>query len=207
MKFFIISCILTILNTFIIITITDIALMGLPHLRLSKKCQVPQYLISKRNRIDLQDGLECSAYASAFLLRHFGMETSGAELYRETTGRRGDGTVYPKGVRKLLTQHGLNAIYCTGSLNTLKNEVSKGNPVIVFIRVHPGEKWLHYVPVVGYDEEHIFLADSLKELTGDKNGSYNRKIAAADFLKLWNTAMLKMPLYRNTFFTVITSGK
>ena len=135
------------------------------------------------------------------------MEASGAELYQEITGRRGDGTVYPKGVQKLLAQHGLNATYCTGSLNTLKNEVSKGYPVIVFIRVRPGEKWLHYVPVVGYDEEHIFLADSLKELAEDKNGSYNRKIAAADFLKLWNTAMLKMPLYRNTFFTVTTSGK
>lgn len=207
MKFFIISCILAMFNTFIIITMADIALMGLPRLRLSKKCQVPQYLVSKRNRIDLQSGLECSAYASAFLLRHFGIEASGAELYREITGKRGDGTVYPKGVRKLLAQHGLNAIYCTGSLNTLKNEVSKGNPVIVFIRVRPGEKWLHYVPVVGYDEGHIFLADSLEELTGGKKGIYNRKIEAKDFLELWNTAMLKMPLYRNTFFTVTTSGQ
>lgn len=207
MKFFIISCILTILNTFIIITMTDIALMGLPHLCLSKKCQVPRYLISKRNRIDQQNGLECSAYASAFLLRHFDMEASGAELYREITGRRGDGTVYPKGVQKLLAQHGLNATYCTGSLNTLKNEVSKGNPVIVFIRVRPGEKWLHYVPVVGYDKEHIFLDDSLAELAEDKKDCYNRKIKTKDFLKLWNTAMLKMPLYRNTFFTVTTSCK
>ena len=132
MEFFLISCILTILNTFIIITAIDIALMGLPRLRLSKKCQVPRYLVSKSNRIDMQSGPECSAYASAFLLRHFGMEASGAELYRKITGRRSDGTVYPKGVRKLLAQHGLNATYCTGSLNTLKNEVSKGNPVIVF---------------------------------------------------------------------------
>lgn len=207
MEFFLISCILTILNTFIIITAIDIALMGLPRLRLSKKCQVPRYLVSKSNRIDMQSGPECSAYASAFLLRHFGMEASGAELYRKITGRRSDGTVYPKGVRKLLAQHGLNATYCTGSLNTLKNEVSKGNPVIVFIRVRPGEKWLHYVPVVGYDGEHLFLADSLAELADGKHDGCNRKITTADFLKLWDTAMPKMPLYKNTFFSVSASGQ
>lgn len=202
MESFILFCLLTFINTFIIITAIDICLMGFPRLRLSGKCQRPGFLISAQNRIDRQNGLECSAYAAAFLIRHFGMDASGMELYPEITVKRRDGSVYPKGVVRLLAQHGLKAIYCTGNLNALKNEISRGNPVIVFIRVRPGQKWLHYVPVVGYDEENLFLADSLAELADSTGNGYNRKVATKDFLKLWNTAMPKTPLYRNTFFQV-----
>lgn len=82
MKGMVFFCLLTALNTFIIITAIDIILMGLPSLRLSGKCRVPEFLISSRNlskgnRIDFQSGMECSAYSCAFLLRHFGRETTG----------------------------------------------------------------------------------------------------------------------------------
>ena len=200
-------CLMTVLNTFIIITVIDIILMGFPHLHLSGKCLVPNSRISRQNRIDMQNGLECSAYSCAFLLRHFGVEASGEALYGEITGKRRNGTVYPSGVRKLLAAHGLNATYCTGNLNSLKNEVSKGTPVIVMIRTYPNQKWLHFVPVVGYDKESIFIADSLAELANSEGGGYNRKVATKDFRKLWNTAMLKMPLYRNTFFVVTAPNK
>ena len=209
MKGMVFFCLLTALNTFIIITAIDIILMGLPSLRLSGKCRVPEFLISSRNlskgnRIDFQSGMECSAYSCAFLLRHFGRETTGEELYREITGRRKDGTVYPGGVRRLLSGHGLTCTYCTGSLEALKNEVSKGAPVIVLIRTYPNRKWLHYVPVVGFDRECIFIAESLAELANCQGTGYNRKIPVKGFRKLWYTSMLKMPLYRNTFFVVST---
>ena len=182
-------------------------LMGLPRPRLSGKCRVPEFLISDQklsrgNRIDFQSGMECSAYSCAFLLRHFGRETTGEELYQEITGRRKDGTVYPSGVRRLLSRHGLQAAYCIGSLEALKNEVSKGAPVIVLIRTYLNRKCLHYVPVVGFDQKSIFIADSLAELANCEGKGYNRKVPWKDFRKLWNTSMLKMPLYRNTFFAV-----
>ena len=40
--------------------------------------------------------------------------------------------------------------------------MQKGNPVIVMIRVQKDKDWLHYVPVVGFDEEHVFLAESVE---------------------------------------------
>lgn len=205
--FFCLWTVMTVLNTFIIITAIDIILMGLPRLRLSGKCRVPEFLVpsrnpAKRNRIDFQRGMECSAYSCAFLLRHFGREATGEALYREITDRRKDGTVYPAGVRRLLSRQGLQAIYCTGSLEALKNEVCKGTPVIVLIRTYPNRKWLHYVPVVGYDREGFFIADSLAELANCEGEGYNRKVPVKEFRKLWNTSMLKMPLYRNTFFVV-----
>lgn len=113
-----------------------------------------------------------------------------------------DGYVYPKGIVSLLSQYGFSVKYCTGNFSALKNEVSKGNPVIVLIRTHTDKSWLHYVPVVGYDKENVFIAESLNELVNCDESYYNRKVENFEFKKLWNTAALKMPFYRNTYFTI-----
>ena len=54
-----------------------------------------------------------------------------------------------KAGKNLLKQNGVNAKYVRGNLCALKNEVSKGNPVIVLIRVEAKKPYLHFVPVVG----------------------------------------------------------
>lgn len=196
------SLLVAVIKMFTIITVINCMLMGILHPYFVKRCQPSRSMILRPNRIDLQTGMECSAYASAFVLRHFGREASGIDLYQEIPGRRKDGSVYPRGVKKLLARKGLKAVYCTGNLNALKKEISSGNPPIVFIRTYRGKRWLHFVPVVGYDESHFFLADSLAELANCSGNGYNRKISYADFQKLWNTSMWKMPLYRHTFFRI-----
>lgn len=60
---------------------------------------------------------------------------------------------------------------------------------------------LHYAPIVGYDEGNFFLADSLQELVNCQSNAYNRIVTDAEFEKLWNTRMLKMPFYKNTYIT------
>ena len=70
------------------------------------------------------------------------------------------------------------------------------------IRVQKDKDWLYYVPVVGFDEEHVFLAESLSKLINCKNVLYNRRLRNEEFLQLWNTAMLKQPFYKNTYFVV-----
>ena len=62
--------------------------------------------------------------------------------------------------------------------------------------------YLHFVPVVGFDKENVLLAESLERFVNCKNEHYNRRICNKEFLKLWNTAMIKMSLYANTFFVV-----
>jgi len=80
--------------------------------------------------------------------------------------------------------------------------VMESGPVIVMLRTREGERYLHFVPVVGYDEENVYLAESIKEFAncGEGEEVYNRKVGNAEFMKLWNTSMLKMPFYRNTYF-------
>ena len=48
----------------------------------------------------------------------------------------------------------------------------------------------------------FFVVESLAELSNCNEPHYNRRIPAKEFKKFWNTAMPKMPLYANTFFTV-----
>lgn len=188
-------------NFFLITTIVDCVLMGKLHFHFATKCRKKQFVISGANRIDIQDGYKCSAFSSAYLLRHWGVEAGGNELYGLMPNKMKDGYVYPKGIQKLLPQYGFRVKYCAGNIAALKNAVSIGSPVIVMIRIRPDKNWLHYVPVVGYDEENIFVAESLAELANCDGQSYNRKIPIGEFKKLWNTAMLKLPLYRNTYMT------
>ena len=89
--------------------------------------------------------------------------------------------------------------YCSGNLNVLENEISKGNPVIIMIRVRKDKNWLHYVPVVGFNEQYIFIAESLSEMVNYDGKHYNRRIEKEEVVRFWNTSMLRQPLYRNTF--------
>lgn len=192
----------TLLNSVIITTIVDSFLMGTIHFHFSIKCRKKEVIITKANRIDLQNGYLCSAFSSAYVLRHWEIEECGDSLYEIMPNKMKDGCVYPRGILSLLSRYGFKVKYCAGNIAALKNEVSKGNPVIVMIRIQTDKNWLHYVPVVGYDEKYIFIADSLADSVNSNEQYYNRKISVKEFKKLWNTSMLKMPLYRNTYITV-----
>lgn len=209
---------IAVFNTFLIVTIVDIILMGALKPRFSRRCRKSLFMITAPNRIDFQPGNECAGYSSAFLLRHLGIPADGDQLYAEMGSKLRGGYVYPKGIKLLLARYGVRVSYCCGNVDALKNEVAKGAPVIVMIRSRVGESYLHFVPVVGYDEEFIYIADSWKAFAncsgeaggasaGNKgvSGCYNRKVPVCEFKKLWNTAMFKMPLYKNTFFTLRTS--
>ena len=207
MKTDIVALLLTLVNNVIIITIADIFLMGALHFHFSIKCRKREVIITKANRIDLQNGYQCSAFSSAYILRHWDIEKHGNNLYEVISNKMKDGCVYPRGIRNLLSQYGFKVKYCAGNIAALKNEVSKGNPVIVMIRIQTDKNWLHYVPVVGYDEQYIFIAESLADFVNSNEQYYNRKISVKEFEKLWNTSMLKMPFYRNTYIIISKNSR
>lgn len=184
------------------ITIVDCFLMGVLHFHFSMKCRKKEVVITKANRIDLQNGYQCAAFSSAYILRHWDIEEHGDNLYEVIPNKKKDGCVYPRGIRSLLSQYGFKVKYCAGNIAALKNEVSKGNPVIVMIWTQTDKNSLHFVPVVGYDEQYIFVAESLEGFVNSNEQYYNRKISIKEFKKLWNTSMLKAPFYRNTYITI-----
>lgn len=188
----------------IISTMINAYLMTLPIPVLRKRDFPTNYQIKQNNRIDIQNNRECAGFSTAYLLRHFGIEADGEALYSNFPSKMSSGNVYPKGIRTVLRKKGFKTSYYKGTINTLKYEVSKGTPVIVFIKVHKDFNNLHFVPVVGYDEQFVYLSESLRQLVNcnDGNYSYNRKVTIKEFKKLWNVKNITMPLYSNTYITV-----
>lgn len=195
-----------IMNYFLITMIVDICLMGVLSWQRAPRVSEEKIVIKEKNRIDIQTGYQCSAYAAAYILRHYGIPADGKELYPIMPNKMKAGYVYPKGLQHLLKSYGFEVTYCRGTLNHLKYELSQGNPVIVMILVQKDKNWLHYVPVVGYDENYIYLAESLENLINYENEYYNRRIEIKEFMQLWNTAMLRQPFYKNTYIRIRRYG-
>lgn len=139
MKICFIILLLSLVNYVIITTIADSVLMGALHFRFSMKCRKKEFVITKTNRIDIQNGYKCSAFSSAYVLRHWDIEKNEDSLYEVIPNKMKDGYVYPKGILKLLPQYGFQVKYCAGNMTALKNEVSKGNPVIVMNNIITGK--------------------------------------------------------------------
>ena len=137
------------------------------------------------NRIDYQTDGKCAAYAAAYLLRHFGEETDGEALFPEL--KRPLGFTPANSIADVLERHGYPAKACRGSVDTLKQRLTVGHPIIVFIRI-PGDT--HYAVAVGYDEQHIYLADSLAENANASDPRYNRAMTTEAFEAVWKTATL-----------------
>lgn len=194
----------TVILWIIISTIINAYLMTFPIPVIRKRDYPANYLIQQNNRIDFQNNTECAAFSTAYLLRHFGLEANGEELYTHFPSKTREGVVYPKGIRTVLRNKGFITNYYKGNIDTLKYEVSKGTPVIVFIKVQRDRNNLHFVPVVGYDKEYIYLSESIKRLVNcdDDQKSYNRKVPINEFMKLWNTKNIHMLFYSNTYITV-----
>ncbi len=146
------------------------------------------------NRIDYQTDGKCAAYAAAYLLRHFGEEANGEEVFSEL--KRPFGFASAKSITDVLEQHGYQAKACHGSVDTLKRRRTEGHPIIVFIRI-PGDT--HYVVVVGYDEQCIYLADSLAENANASGAQYNRALTTEEFEDIWET---RTPLPNHIYIVV-----
>ncbi len=136
------------------------------------------------NYIDFQVENECSAYASAYVMRHLGRQVAGSELYDDID--RVLGFVSVNSVVSLFQSYGYTAKAYHGDNRTLKQRLISGVPVIAFIRT-PDDT--HYVVVVGYDENFIYLVDSISDNANANGGWYNRKLSTEEFDAIWKTNM------------------
>lgn len=146
------------------------------------------YMVKKENTHETQQGLECSGYATAYLLRHYGQDVNGHDIYNEIKNKNFDGTVPPDSIVNYLKSRGYKAslVECN-SVKDLKEEVSKGHPVIAFGMVSLTNHYLHYNCVIGYDKENVYISESLPECINVQNEKYNRKISLKDYEKIWAT--------------------
>ena len=217
------------LTAFIITNIVDIFLMGLIVPRFGRHAKGGKYFVSPGAQtvrtpagsyFEFQQGGGCAGFSSAFVLRHSGVQIGGEEAFKDVPFQMKGGMAFPKGITGFFKKRGIKMTACSGNFAALQNELEKGRPVIVVIRSFVGKNYLHFATVTGYDEEKLYLADSIQSWVNvDKDGNaiepasdtaptsgesvyYNRTVPIGEFKKLWNTSMLKMPLYRNMFFVM-----
>lgn len=139
------------------------------------------YIITTSSYVDYQENNDCSAYATAYVLRCLGENTKGKDLYPQM--KRFLGMMTVRSIITVVEKQGHYAESYHGNINTLKQRLNSGVPIICLINNGTDS---HYVVVVGYDTDYIYLVDSIKEnanVTDDV--LYNRRVTNNDFISLW----------------------
>ncbi|WP_026497080.1 C39 family peptidase [Butyrivibrio sp. WCD3002] len=146
-----------------------------------------EYVITTENEIRKQYRYECGAYSTAYVLRSLGEDVDSKELYDSLEPKGKDGSVPYETMQAGAERYGYKLESGMISLAALKYEVSKGVPVIVGMEIAPGNSLPHFLPIVGYDDEYIYAAESVGIYANEKGDHYNRKIKTDTFKELWKT--------------------
>lgn len=139
-------------------------------------------MISRPLDIRTQEGPRCSAYAASCLLRYLGKDCDPKKLY-DRFGRLPEGSALPDSVGKVIGAK----LKSRGIIEDLEAMIDKDMPVLVLCFYDESPDWnnLHYLLVTGYDEDNIYLADSL-HASGRRQ--YNRIVSRETFLRMWDTS-------------------
>ena len=151
------------------------------------RSEAEAFTISPMPAAESQERNECGAMSSAFVLRFYGEEAKGLDIYGQIEEKNPDGTINPKPLKNFWDKksaYKMNVF--KGDAAALKSAVSRNIPVIVLINCPGG--W-HYVPVVGYDQRFVYIQDSVPSFRNSSGGVCNRKESWKDFEALWNVVL------------------
>ena len=146
-----------------------------------------EYMITTENEIQKQYRYECGAYSTAYVLRSLGEDVDSKEFYDSLEPKGKDGSVPYEAMQAGVERYGYELESGMISLAALKYEISRGVPVIVGMEIAPGNSLPHFLPIVGYDDEYIYAAESVGIYANEKGDHYNRKIKTDTFKELWKT--------------------
>lgn len=112
---------------FIWVFFIDAILMSVPIYHFKKNISVTDsYVLDFKNHIDYQNGNECAAFATAYILRCFKINANGNTLYKDFPCKLPSGSITPLGIRKVFKKYGFKTKYLKGNMNSLKLELEKG---------------------------------------------------------------------------------
>lgn len=151
------------------------------------RSEAESFTISPMPAAESQEHNECGAMSSAFVLRFYGEDAKGLDIYGQIEEKNPDGTINPKPLKNFWDKMlGYKMNVFKGDAAALKSAVGHNIPVIVLINCPGG--W-HYVPVVGYDQRFVYIQDSVPSFRNSSGGVCNRKESWKDFEALWNVVL------------------
>ena len=142
----------------------------------------------------------CAPYSAMAIISIVKNEINDPEkLANETKWRMQKNLTFPQGLIDLLHKYQIKTkeyvLYPYSDkekINWLKNNINKGNPIILLIEVSHIK---HYLTIVGYDEDGLCIYDSLQEKSKNNSRmtvidkpeySGNRYYKNEELLKMWN---------------------
>lgn len=158
------------------------------------------FTITQENSFETQVVNECSAFSSAYVLRHFGENKTGLALYDEFNYKLPfSGYVLPKGILDYFKDTPYQVKMYTGTFETLKTQLTKRTPIIVLVGDHLN--WQHYMTVVGYNDtlQEVYFFDSLRETDENESLPGNRTLSTDYFLSMWDNGL---PIFNHLYFVI-----
>lgn len=132
--------------------------------------------------------MRCGPSAMAVVLAYYGLKADPDEIAPKVMESDKVGT-YHQNLYLYALSRGMNAQMYSGGIRDLKRMVSMNRPVIILLDYGlPGAPSGHYVVVVGYDENNLYVHDGLKQ---DKKIS--RKTAFVAWARMQFMALLVLP--------------
>lgn len=177
------------------ISVWDIYSQSMPKKDTVKREYENTYNVKTCSYFEKQGKSQCGGFSSAYILRCLGTKINGNENYEQLSHKFSNGYVMPQALLDVFKKYKYKPTLYHGSFEQLKTRLNQGNPIIILIG--SGTKWQHYVTVVGYDENNVYLYDSNKNT--DNSKGYNRILKNSDFLTQWQN---KIPLFENIYFVV-----
>lgn len=189
-----------IVSFFILLNFIELSLGEIFSQKLPKKDDVStpyseSYLVEDTSYFERQGKNQCAGFTSAYLLRLLGEDITGGEVYDEISHKFFDGYVMPQGITDYFDENNVKSSFYKGTLDTLKARLDGGLPIIAL--VGRGVHWQHYITIVGYDSENIYIYDTNRDIEGMTQ--YNRKLSNADFLDIWEN---DIPFFEFSYFVI-----
>ncbi|MCR5606518.1 MAG: C39 family peptidase [Treponema sp.] len=168
------------------------------------------YLKMDRNLFYRQTMNNCGPYSVMAVINILQQENKEPEiLAKEMKWRIYKNLTFPQGVVNQLHENGIKIKEYVlkhksdeDKIDWLKETVFQGKPVICLIKIH---HVLHYVTVLGYDENGFMLYDSMQEKNPENQRKTiidnnclegNRYYSYKEFIQLWNEGGYKI-FFRN----------
>lgn len=178
------------------ISVLDIYAQSLPKNDTKEIKYSDTYFVDSKSYFEKQKRGQCAGFSSAYVLRALGEEISGSKNYEGLDHKFSNGYVMPQALIEIFEEYGHEVGMFRGDLEQLKTRLNQGKPIIVLIGHFIS--WQHYVTVVGYDEDNIFLYDS--NMDTDNSRGYNRTMSNAEFVSQWEN---EIPLFEKIYFVVL----
>jgi hypothetical protein len=192
---------------FIILFLRAVPSMGI---KIHGNSKTTHYLTISDEIYYMQTLNNCAPYAVMGVINILKGEIHDPEiLAKETRWRIINNLTFPQGIIDLLhkykiktKEYGLKLYSNSNKIRWLKNQIDRGNPVILLVKV---KNIQHYFTIIGYDENGFMLYDSLQERQNENTRKTiidreeyvgNRYYTDEALIGLWNNGGYKV-FFRN----------